>query len=218
MRLDISPQGQVEPEGTATRSGCPATGERGQRARPRVPGAQGTVLTQSHPVARAAGPRGEGRRPRPAASRRRGAGPRGAAPHLQCGSYPTRAGGCSRCAAAPPPPRRCAAWLRAPRANLKDSFSAQVRASPARVPQAAAALGLLLAVARGPWAGTVRAGCAAALPRGTDTQETPPGRRIPPAPLERSPRCTPGAVGCPASPRIRGCLGRRCGADATAVC
>lgn len=167
MRLDISPQGRVEPEGTASRS---ATCERGQRARPRVPGAQGRVLTRSHPVARAAGPGGgrcdAGGELRPAASRRRGAGPRGAAPHLQCGSYPARAGGCSRCAA-PPPPRRCAAWLRAPRANLKDSLSAQVRASPATVRQAAAALGLLLAVARGPWAGTVGAGCAAALPRGT---------------------------------------------------
>lgn len=42
----------------------------------------------------------------------------------------------------------------------------RLRASPARVPQTAAALGLLLAVARGPWAGTVGAGCAAALPRG----------------------------------------------------
>lgn len=84
------------------------------------PGAQGGALTLSHPVARAAGPGGgrcgAGGRPRPAASRRRWAGPRGAARYLQCGSYPARAGGCSRCAAPPPPPL-CAAWRRAPRAS-----------------------------------------------------------------------------------------------------
>jgi hypothetical protein len=106
-----------------------------------------------------------------------------------------------------------------PRAKLKDSGRAQAARLTCQGPSGGC--GARPASRGGPrpmgrdGGSRVRGGPAAG---GTETQETPPGRRIPSAPSERSPRCTPGAVGYPTSPRTGGCLRRRCGADTAAVC